>query len=247
MSLRPRLVASTVGGVGLLTDPAARARGVLVCFTDRNGGVSTPPFDTLNLAARGGDDPADVDVNRTRAADACGFDPVALALARQVHEVALIEAVPGGAGVLGEADVLVARDPGPTVGMLTADCGPAVIAGESGVAVVHAGWRGLVRDVVRAGVEAVAPVWAAWVGPCIRSCCYEVGPDVIDAFRSAGLPVADDAHVDIADATVDALHAAGVDEVAAAGVCTHCNPAFFSYRRDGLTGRQGAFAGLLRI
>ena len=231
-------------GIHLLTDGRARERGVLVAFTDRAGGVSRPPYDSLNLAARVGDDRAHVDENRRRVGAAAGFRVDELCLARQVHAAGAIEARRGDAGVLGEADVLLTREPGVALGILTADCAPVVVAGQHGVAIAHAGWRGLVAGVVEVAIEAVGPVEAAWVGPCIRACCYEVGPEVIQAFAARGLPVGDD-RVDPMDAAVAALRAEGIDEIAAAGVCTSCDRSYFSYRRDGVTGRQGAFAALL--
>jgi copper oxidase (laccase) domain-containing protein len=85
-------------------------------------------------------------------------------------------------------------------------------------------------------------VSVVWVGPCIRSCCYEVGPEVIDGFEEAGLPVADDTHVDVMDAAAQAARSAGATKVVTADLCTSCEAdLFFSHRRDGNTGRQGGF------
>ncbi|MDQ3662510.1 MAG: polyphenol oxidase family protein [Actinomycetota bacterium] len=244
MDLQPRLESCTQGGIGILGDERARAHGLLVAFTNRTGGVSAAPYHSLNLAAWGGDDPAVVAQNRARAAEAVGFDNTRLALCRQVHGTDVREIVRGEAGVLGEADVLVVREPGPVAGILTADCAPVVVWGESGAAVLHGGWRGLAAGVVERGAAAVG-AHAAWVGPCIRACCYAVGPEVVDAFRSGGLPVADENHVDPGAAAEAALRKAGVGRIADSAVCTGCDPSYFSYRREGVTGRQGAFVGLL--
>ena len=226
-------------------DESERAAGLLVGFTDRRGGVSAAPYDSLNLAARVGDDPAAVDENRRRAARALGFELEGLALARQVHGSAVLEATPGSCGVLGEADVLIAREPGTTIAILTADCAPVVLRGASGVAVAHAGWRGLVGGAIESAIEALGGAQKAWVGPCIHSCCYEVGEEVIAAFRENGLPVADGTHVSPRDASVTILERSGVTDVWTSPDCTHCDPNYFSYRRDGVTGRQGSFASLL--
>jgi YfiH family protein len=241
----PRLERRDHDGVGVLWDPAARATGLLVAFCDRRGGVSSAPFASLNLSARLGDEPDNVAENRRRAARAAGFDHSALVLTRQVHGTRVREAATQSSGVLGEADGLVARAPGPVLGMLTADCAPVVVAGAGGVAILHAGWRGLVAGVIDRGVAAVAPARAAWIGPAIRSCCYRVGRDVLDGFQAAGLPVEGRGRVDPAAAAEAALRRAGVESVASWRRCTSCSPDFFSYRRDGRTGRQGAFAGLL--
>lgn len=232
-------------GVELLVDEGARARGVLVAFSNRRGGVSRPPFDGLNLAASVGDRRADVMTNRARVARAAGFDAGALVLARQVHGCDLLVARRGDSGVLGEADGLIAREPGVVLGILTADCAPVLIAGPGGVAVLHAGWRGLVAGVIERGLEALGEVSAAWVGPCIHSCCYEVGPEVVDAFAARALPVAGDRRVDPSDAARAVLENNGVASVVVAADCTHCDGAYFSYRREATTGRQGGFVALL--
>ena len=241
-----RLEAVSTGGLELLVDRAARSRGLLVAFTNRHGGASDPPWDSLNLAARVGDDVNAVAENRARVGRALRFDPARLVFARQVHGVDLLEIDPGDAGVVGEGDGLVTTRTGPMLCVLTADCAPVVVEGERRVAVLHAGWRGLVAGVVAAGVARVAPARAAWIGPSIRSCCYEVGEEVQDAFEEKGLPVAGRRRVDIAAVAAAALRAAGVDDVAMVPSCTHCDPAFYSYRRDRVTGRQGALSGLLR-
>ncbi|MDQ4095479.1 MAG: polyphenol oxidase family protein [Actinomycetota bacterium] len=242
---QPQLVRSAAGEIGIQTDPQARAQGVLVGFTNRRGGVSSAPYDSLNLAARVGDEEHAVHANRRRAADAVGFDHSRLVLARQVHEAHVIEVGGADAGVLGEGDGLLTRDRGPVLSILTADCAPVVVAGDAGVAVLHAGWRGIVAGVVEKGVAALGGGRAAWIGPCIHACCYEVGPEVIAAFEAHDLPIADDRHVDPARAAETALRRSGVDAVAVSDDCTHCNPDYFSYRRDGVTGRQGAFAALV--
>ena len=245
MAFTPSLESRVTDGVEVLSDEAARANGWLVAFTSRRGGVSAAPYDSLNLAARVGDEPGSVEENRRRAARAVGFDAARLALARQVHATDLIDVERDASGVLGEADGLTVRGPGPVAAILTADCAPVVIASHGSIAVLHAGWRGLVAGVVDVGVESLGDVKAAWVGPCIHSCCYEVGPEVTEAFSERGLPVAGPRRVDPAQGAAAALRNAGIENVAVAEDCTHCTPGFFSYRRDGVTGRQGAFAGLV--
>lgn len=226
-------------------DDAAREAGVLVAFTARLGGVSRAPYDTLNLAVSVGDDRGDVDENRRRAAAAAGFDPGRLALALQVHAVEVLDVGPRDSGFLGEADGLFTAEPGPVLGILAADCAPVVVWGSRGVAIVHAGWRGVSGGVVANGVERAGEVHAAWVGPSIHACCYEVGPEVVAAFEQAGLPVEDESHVAPGRAAGAALKAAGVERVVVSDVCTCCDDRFFSYRRDGVTGRHGAFVSLL--
>jgi polyphenol oxidase len=111
--------------------------------------------------------------------------------------------------------------------------------------VLHAGWRGVLAGVIQAGLAALGPPSGAWIGPSIHSCCYRVGPEVVAAFRAAGLPVAGPDRVDPGRAAAHVLEEGGVREVAISRDCTYCSPHYFSYRRDGVTGRQGAFTALL--
>lgn len=245
MDFFPELETVAVDGVRLRMDPRAARRGLLVAFSDRGGGVSKAPYDHLNLALRVGDDADPVLRNRVIVAGAAGFDPQRLALARQVHGADLIEVGPKDSGVLGEADGLVARSPGPVLGMLTADCAPVVLGGADGIAILHAGWRGVVAGVVEAGLAAVGPVWGAWIGPSIHACCYGVGDDVTAAFAERGLPVPAPGRVDPAQAAAHILLSSGVQTVSVSDECTHCSPGHFSHRRDGITGRQGAFAAIM--
>jgi hypothetical protein len=130
---------------------------------------------------------------------------------------------------------------------LAADCLPIALARanghEPGLAVLHAGWRGLLGGIASAGVEALGggPVAAA-VGPGIGPCCYDVGEEVATPFRLAfGLDVVRDGKLDLWSAAERALREAGVARVDRVDLCTACDPErFFSHRRDrGLTGRQG--------
>jgi YfiH family protein len=239
------MIETTRAGIRLLHDEDVPTHA-RVWFTDRQGGASETPYATLNLAARVGDDVGAVETNRRKVADAAGFDLSTLALAKQVHGADSIEVQPGMVGVVGSADVLVTRVVGVVIGILTADCAPVIVAGPDAVAVAHAGWRGLVAGAVERAVKEVGVVERAWVGPAIRACCYEVGPEVVDAFEQAGLPVEGPDRVDPVLAAVAALRRAGVERVASVAECTSSDPRYFSYRRDGVTGRQGAFATIAR-
>ena len=84
------------------------------------------------------------------------------------------------------------------------------------------------------------------MGPSIHACCYEVGPEVVDAFAAQGLPVAAPDRVDPGRAAMVALRRAGVEDIEAITDCTSCDTRYFSYRRDGVTGRQGSFVGLVK-
>lgn len=244
MVTSPTLSVHAAGGLFFLVDEAARSRGLLVAFADRHGGISVPPFDSLNLAARVGDDPAAVAENRERVARALGRRSEEFVYSRQVHGTRVVDVDTRARGMVGEADGLFTQEPGCVLTMLTADCAPVVVAGAGGVAILHAGWRGLAAGVIEAGLGRIGTPATAWIGPSIRACCYEVGPEVVTAFEARGLPIAAPNRVDPPEAAAALLANAGVDPIIASP-CTSCDPAYFSYRRDGVTGRQGAFVGLL--
>jgi len=152
--------------------------------------------------------------------------------------------------VYDHCDGLWSDEPGRAMLLLTADCMPIAIAREDterpALAILHAGWRGLLAGIVGAGVRAVASRrLAAAIGPSIGPCCYEVGEEVAAPFREAfGDDVVRDGRLDLWTAAERALRAAGVERVDRSDLCTSCQgERFFSHRRDhGRTGRQGVIA-----
>jgi polyphenol oxidase len=244
-ALSPALTRRRLGSLEVLADRAAAERGWLIAFTDRAGGTSHPPYESLNLSGRVGDDDASVRANRDAVGEALSFDPGQLVLSNQVHGSDVLEVTPGDAGVIGPADVLVVRTPGPIAAILTADCAPVAVAGSDALAIAHAGWRGLVGGAIERAIQVVGEPIAAWVGPCIHSCCYTVGADVVERFRDRGLPVQAPERVDPARAAEAILRRSGVRHLSVATECTSCDPRYFSYRRDGVTGRQAGLVALL--
>jgi YfiH family protein len=222
------------------------AQGYVVAFTTRLGGVSEGPFASLNLGRKSGDDPGRADENRRIACDAIGADVEKLALNYQVHSARVLRAVPA---VRGEhADGLWTSEPGLPILAMTADCLPIVLARPEspGVAVLHAGWKGLLAGIVEAGVDALGgETLRAAIGPGIGPCCYEVGEEVAAPFRERfGDDVVRSGRLDLWTSAERALRAAGVQQVDRFDRCTACEPeTFFSHRRDaGRTGRQGVIA-----
>jgi len=225
-----------------------------VAFTTRIGGVSDGPFSSLNLGMRTEDDPARVVQNRTRVCEAVGADPDGATMAWQRHGATVATAQPRGivtpGTVYDHCDGLWSDGPGRAMLLLTADCLPISIVRVGGdapaVAILHAGWRGLLAGIVAAGVRALGRARvAAAIGPSIGPCCYEVGEDVAAPFRQAfGDDVARDGRLDLWTAAERALRAAGCREVDRLDLCTACGgDRFFSHRRDeGRTGRQGVIA-----
>jgi YfiH family protein len=234
-------------------------------FSTRAGGVSAPPFDSLNMGARWGDAAPNVDENRRRLLRAVGAAGP-LYVARQVHGagVAIVseDDDPDWIGRM-EADALITNDSGVTLGVFVADCIPAVIVDPrtGAVAAAHAGWRGTVAGVLPATVRMLGEQFGARpgdlrvaLGPAIGPCCFEVGAEVVRGFEAAlggavdgvVLPSPRGApgkwHVDLKAANRRLLERAGVapDFIDAGPECTcHEDARFFSYRRDrDRTGQQ---------
>jgi hypothetical protein len=230
--------------------PAGTGTG-RVAFGSRVGGVSGGPYESLNVGVLTDDDPANVIENRRRLAGAAGVDPSQVPIGLQVHkaDIAVHEAPqepspylePGTA--LDEVDGHVVRGPGLAPLVLTADCLPVALAGPGGVAMLHCGWRGLAAGIVARGA-ALVEASAAAIGPGIGPCCYEVGPEVLDAFADLGEGIADGRMLDLAEVARRTLARAGVERIESAGLCTFCEAGlFFSHRRDqGRTGRMGNLA-----
>jgi YfiH family protein len=191
--------------VPLLRWDAAGALGADVAVTTRHGGVSRPPYDSLNLGLHVGDDADAVATNRRRAAQAFGVELAELVFARQVHgaHVAPVRSADGGRGVTGdddavaEADVLVTEGPGVTPVIMVADCVPMALVDPVArvLAGVHAGWRGTSVGVVGAALDAMAERGAhrarirAFVGPAVAPERYQVTDEVVRALADAVGPV----------------------------------------------------------
>ncbi|MEM8548355.1 MAG: peptidoglycan editing factor PgeF [Pseudomonadota bacterium] len=238
----------------VLCPPWCRADGVVAgrvgaVSTTRSGGVSKPPFDSLNLGQHVGDAPTAVASNRARFSALLPVDMPLLWL-DQVHGARVAEADEWQPGIA--ADALLLRTPGKAAVVMTADCLPILLTTLEGtvVAAVHAGWRGLAAGIVGATVArmGVAPgAVLAWIGPAISQAAFEVGDEVRAAFtdRHAG-DAAHFAHnprgrwqADLPGLALAALRREGVHDVSVAGLCTAGAPArFFSHRRSAPTGRM---------
>lgn len=228
---------------------------VRAAFTLRTGGVSLPPFDSLNVGAHVGDQARAVDENRRRI-----FRHLALpgepAWLEQVHgkEVADLDDMIATA----RADAAFTRVAGRVCAVQVADCLPVLLALRSGAAVaaVHCGWRGLASGVLEATVRALGapgPELLAWLGPAIGPLAFEVGAEVRAAFleQDARAAVAFAANArgrfqcDLFELARQRLAALAVSAVFGGGVCTHADrERFYSYRRDGRCGRMAALIWL---
>ncbi len=214
-----------------------------VAFSTRLGGVSEGTYASLNLGRMTGDDPDHVEENRRRLCEAVGADAARLTLNRQQHSATVHRAHPGRRGEPG--DGLWTDEPGVPMLALAADCLPVAIAatdGEARLAILHAGWRGLLEGVIAEGMRAVGISAAAAIGPAIGPCCYEVGDEVARPFAECfGDDVRHEGKLDLWTSCERALRAAGVESVERVDLCTRCNPELlFSHRRDGpMRGGQG--------
>ncbi len=226
-----------------------------VAFTDRRGGVSEPPYDSLNLGTATADDPAGVERNYGLVAAALGVDPTAVARMGQVHgaDVAVIREPPSPAR-LPAVDALVTDRAGLVLSVRVADCVPVLLA-DADAAVVgcaHAGRAGLVAGVVTQAVRAMCDLGAqdirAWIGPHVCGGCYEV-PEQMQADVASVAPAAratttwGTPALDLGAGVEAQLRAAGCTLAAVPRRCTREDPELFSHRRDG--DGAGRSAGLV--
>lgn len=230
----------------------ARVRAVT---TTRAGGESAGPYASLNLGDHVGDEPARVRANRARLREALGLG-VEPRWLRQVHGARMVDAARAGADT--EADGCVAAARGQVCAVLTADCLPILLCDRAGtrVAALHAGWRGLAAGIVEAGVRAMRTPGEgllAWLGPAISQAAYEVGEEVRAAFVRADAGAAAAFvpsprgrwQVDLYALARARLRAQGVTAVYGGEYCTATrSDLFYSYRRDGATGRMGSLIWL---
>jgi YfiH family protein len=228
----------------------------------RQGGVSRPPFATLNVGHTVGDDLGAVRVNHERALAALGWRREQVATAGLVHgaRVAVVGLEHRGR-VFQATDGLVTAAPGVALMLRFADCVPVLFYDRRrrAIGLAHAGWRGLPAGVVGATVATMieslgcrpADLWAG-IGPSIGPCCYEVGPEVVEQVKAAvngGDPfrsVHGRVHLDLWAAVQSQLEEAGVGEIEVAQLCTACHTdEWFSHRAErGKTGRFGVVIGL---
>lgn len=227
-------------------------RHVRAVSTTRFGGVSGPPWNTLNLGTAAGDRREHVTANRRRLGEA-GV-PERVAWLKQVHGVDRVDA----AEIVDSprADIAYTGAVGVACAVLHADCLPVLLTDGRQVAAVHAGWRGTAAGVLGQGVgcfDRVGGELYAWLGPAIGGDAYEVGGEVRSAVLDSQ-PVAEAAfnpnargrwQFDLTVAARAILTSLGVTRISGGRWCTASDPhRFFSYRRDGQTGRMASLIWL---
>jgi YfiH family protein len=226
--------------------------GVRASVTERHGGVSAPPYDSLNLGLGSGDDRGTVLANRETAARDLGLDTDRIVWMNQVHSAdVLVATEPGGVGT---CDGVVTTRPDLVLASLAADCLPVLAAdAEAGVlGAAHSGRLGTAHGVAANLVEAMAGQGAradritVFLGPSICGGCYEVPPRVRDETardtpEAACTTRRGTAGVDMRAAVTAQLRRAGVTDIRADGRCTLESPELFSHRRNAPTGRFASF------
>jgi purine-nucleoside/S-methyl-5'-thioadenosine phosphorylase / adenosine deaminase len=227
--------------------------GARVVFSDRRGGVSTAPYDSMNLGILTEDDDAHVLENRRRLAAEIGRDPDSVAMGWQVHGDELLEwegpprnggfAHPGAE--LPKVDGHVTSARGVALLVLVADCLPLALVSPTRVAMLHCGWRGLAAGIIERALERFEEPPQAVLGPCIGPCCYEVGEEVLNEFSDL-TGIANGRMLALQLVAQQKLLANGVTQIDSFPLCTSCRPElFFSHRRDGgVTGRQAGLVWL---
>ncbi len=227
--------------------------GVMACTTLRTGGYSQAPWSSWNLADHVGDDPDHVRQNRRNLTESLRLpdEPVWL---KQVHGIGVITIDGDKPAMNSVADGSYTRVPGKVCVVQTADCLPVLITSRQGteVAAIHAGWRGLANGVLESGLKkfrCAADDLTVWLGPAIGPERFEVGEEVKAAFMKKD-PMAGKAfkkttenkyQADLYQLARQRLKLSGVSRVYGGGYCTHSDQErFFSYRRDGQTGRMAS-------
>jgi len=232
---------------------------VRAVVSTRIGGCSVAPWDALNLAAHVADDPAAVARNRASIHAALDL-PAAPQWLEQVHGCVVVDAAADGR--VRTADASYADRPGVVCAVLTADCLPVLLCNRAGteVAAMHCGWRGLAAGILGVALQRFRSAPAdllAWFGPAISQAAFEVGAEVREAFLArvatrdamalAFVPSASTGRfrADLYQLARVQLAAAGVTAVYGGGLCTAADAQrFYSYRRDGVTGRMASLIWL---
>jgi len=231
---------------------AVSSNAAVLAFSTRRGGVSAPPFDQLNLGRSSADRPEHVTENRRRFLAALGLEAAPLATAGQVHGRRVTRVTAGGHQP--ECDALLTTARGVVLAVTTADCMSLLFVAPGAVAAVHSGWRGTAAGMPESALEAMCEASGAraqdvtvHLGPCIRGCCYEVGPEVAARFPAESLRREDGrTWLDLPTAAKLQLMARGMTRFDDTGACTACEPYwYYSHRRDhGSCGRHWAIAAL---
>ena len=262
MNLLDRSALKTKRGIPYFESPEiAKIGWIRHGFLTRRGGVSSHPYQSLNLSANDGDRAEHVSLNRKLIATAFEFAPERLVLLSQMHgdQILLLKGPLATLPFFASYDAMITDSPDTYLGILTADCLPILIVDQKRnvVAAVHAGRQGTALHIVRKVLKKMRDEFGSLpedlliaLGPSVGPCCYEIDEKV---FQREWEPFATGRGkerwtLDIAGFNTSQMKKEGVEEdrVFRIGLCTGChNDLLFSYRREGRTGRQLSFVGII--
>lgn len=229
-------------------------------FLGRIGGVSTGPYESLNIAYWVGDDSAHVDKNWRRLREAIGNAPIARC--HQVHGKSVHVVNRANLAEKPQGDGMVTAEPGILLAVASADCVPILMTARGEiVGAIHAGWRGVMAGIAEEGVRAMERLGAkpneirAALGPSIGQCCFEVDEklaqqfarEVVGSERHSRPGRPGKTHLDLRGIITDQLERAGLprESIINVGPCTKCaNDCFFSRRANASSGLQISFIGI---
>ena len=226
--------------------------GIATACTTRLGGSSTGALASLNLSTRTDDRAETVAANRARILDGLDVAGARWVQGEQIHGAEVGVVTDASEAVIPGVDALITDRPGVALAVLVADCVPILLVDRAHprIGVVHAGWRGLAAGVVDATIARMdSPTIAAFIGPSIGPCCFEVGDEVADAMCAAFDPSVrrertPRAHIDLWRASALALRRNQIGEIGMAAACTRCEPHRWFSHRAGSSGRQALVAAI---
>ena len=224
---------------------------VKACFSKKEGGYSPAPYASLNLAYHVGDDRLLVDKNRAKLLEKIQID--AVAYMEQIHGCHIEEVY--REGEVAQCDGIITNKKGLGLMVMVADCIPILMYDKENeaIAVAHAGRNGTFLEIATKCVAKMSEAYGTkpealevYLGPSIKSCCYEVGGELTDIMRKnfGEQYVVGERYLDLQRLNEDMLRKVGVKNIHVSSVCTCCDENYFSYRREGVTGR---FVGLIGL
>jgi polyphenol oxidase len=239
----------------------ARVGWICHGFLTRKGGISPAPYDSLNISLKNGDRETHFYRNRERVARAFGFNPDHLVLLDQIHRdrILLLKESPITFPSPLEYDAVITDLPETLLGIRTADCLPIFVAdpGKRIIAAIHAGRQGTALEITAKVLKRMVRDLGCSVdhllvtlGPSIGSCCYEIGPEVFEpSWEPFSVRTEDGKRkIDLARINIAQMEKEGIDpdRISWIDLCVCCHrDLFYSYRREGKTGRQLSFIGML--
>lgn len=243
-----RMMTSPIINLPLITPSWPVIASVCAVTTTRQGGVSLVPYNAFNLAYHVQDDPQAVAQNRQLLSQVMGQNSIVWLDQRHTSDCVYVDQLPDQPLV---ADALWTDQPGLALAVMSADCLPILLTNGERVCAIHAGWRGLLDGIIEntlAQCVSRPAQWQVWIGPAISAAFFEVGAEVRQAFISKFptfacyfQPQGDKWLANLAGMAEQILRLQGIANVTQSGLCSYADSKrFYSYRRDGQTGRMAS-------